>query len=188
MRVIGELRDNVPLIVVALEEEAVAFAPGVTYLCTGPGKVAAATGTAWALAQVRPSIVVNVGTAGALHEHLEGLHEISSVAQHDLDVSALEAITGRTFERRIELNPTGLRLVTGDVFVADSRVRDELATIADLVDMEGYAVAAAARAFGVDVRLVKYVSDTADESAAADWPTQARVASGHLAEWLARFI
>lgn len=184
LRVVGELRAGAPLVVVALEEEAVAFPSDVTYLCTGPGKVNAATATAWALAQHRPSVVINVGTAGALHDHLEGLHEIANVSQHDLDVSALESITGRPFERRIELQPDGVRLVTGDVFVADSGVRAQLALMADLVDMEGYAVAAAARAFDVPVRLLKYVSDTADESAAADWPTQARLASAHLAQWL----
>jgi len=188
MRVVGELRDGAPLIVVAVEEEAVAFATGVSYLCTGPGKVAAAVATSWALSQVRPSVVVNIGTAGALHEHLEGLHEIASVAQHDLDVEALEAITGRSFERVIDLGRPGLRLVTGDVFVADAGVRDALAAAADLVDMEGYAVAAAARQHGVEVRLVKYVSDTADETAAFDWPRQTRLASVHLAQWLARSL
>jgi adenosylhomocysteine nucleosidase len=188
MHVVGELRDGVPLIVVAVREEAVAFGPGISYLCAGPGKVAAAVATSWALSQVRPSVVVNIGTAGALHPHLEGLHEISSVAQHDFDVKALEAITGQTFERVIDLRRPGLRLVTGDVFVADAAVRDALAASADLVDMEGYAVAAAARRHDVEVRLVKYVSDTADESAAFDWPRETRLASAHLAEWLTKSL
>jgi adenosylhomocysteine nucleosidase len=185
MRVVGELLDDAPLIIVAVEEEAVAFPAEFSYLCTGPGKVAAAIATSWALSQVRPSVVVNIGTAGALHKHLEGLHQISSVMQHDLDVDALEAITGRTFERVLQLGRPGLRLVTGDVFVADPMVRDQLAQSADLVDMEGYAVAAAAAQFGVDVQLIKYVSDTADETAALDWPRETRLASQHLAEWLA---
>ena len=185
MRVIGELHNDVPLVVVALEEEAVAFPHGLSYVCTGPGKVAAAVASAWVLSRVRPSIVVNVGTAGGLHDHLEGLHEIASVAQHDLDVDALEAITGRPFERVITLGSDGVRLVTGDAFVADPETRAALARTADLVDMEGYAVAAAAMRFGVPVRLVKFVSDSADESAALDWPTQARVASTHLAGWIA---
>ena len=60
-------------------------------------------------------------------------------------------------------------LASGDVFVADPAVRDPLARRADLVDMEGYAVAYACRRFGVPVRLVKHVSDNADE-VALDWP------------------
>ena len=40
---------------------------------------------------------------------------------------------------------------------------------ADLVDMEGYAIAWVARRFGVPVELIKLVSDPADESAGTLW-------------------
>ena len=62
-------------------------------------------------------------------------------------------------------------LATGDVFVTDPLVRARLAEVASLVDMEGYAVAYACRQFGVPVRLVKHVSDDADEGA-LDWPAR----------------
>lgn len=45
----------------------------------------------------------------------------------------------------------GGRLVTGDRFVADPGERALLAERADLVDMEGYAVAAVCRRFDVGV-------------------------------------
>ena len=188
MRLVGTLRDHRPLIVVALEEEAAAFPPDLPHLLTGPGKVAAAVATSWALSRCEPSVVVNAGTAGALRDDVVGLHEIASVAQHDLDVSALEHITGRRFENVIDLGRTGLRLVTGDEFVNDSAVRAALAREADLVDMEGFAVATAARRFGVRVRLVKFVSDGANESAGMAWPEQARLASEHLARWIADYL
>jgi adenosylhomocysteine nucleosidase len=184
MHIIGEVHDDAPLVVVAVEEEAVAFPDDLAYLITGPGKVNAAIAVAYVLARVRPSIVINVGTAGALHEHLEGLHDIASVSQHDLDLRALEKLTGRAMEHEIDLGRAGLRLVTGDLFVSDVALRDRLAQHADLVDMEGFAVAATAKRFGVPARLIKYVSDTADETAMRDWPSQTRVASAHLARWL----
>ncbi len=55
---------------------------------------------------------------------------------------------------------------------------------ADLVDMEGYAVAYACRRLGVPVRLVKHVSDSADESA-LDWPSLVDASARALGAWLA---
>ena len=59
---------------------------------TGIGKTAAAAGTARALA-LDPSVteVVNIGSCGALHDHLEGLHVVSRVLNHDLSAAALRA-------------------------------------------------------------------------------------------------
>lgn len=75
-------------------------------------------------------------------------------------------------------------LATGDRFVAGGEVRDRLAAVADLVDMEGYAVAAAARGFGVPVRLVKHVSDTADEAAGQTWADGVDACARLMAEWV----
>ena len=74
-------------------------------------------------------------------------------------------------------------LATGDVFVSDPAVRDRLAGRAHQADMEGYAVAYAAREAGVHVRLIKHVSDGADEGA-MDWPTLVEVSAVALGEWL----
>ena len=61
-------------------------------------------------------------------------------------------------------------------------MREALAARADLVDMEGYAVAAACRAAQVPVRLVKLVSDDAGEDAHRTWAESV----GDHAETLAR--
>ncbi len=74
-------------------------------------------------------------------------------------------------------------LATGDVFVTDWSVRTRLAQHARLVDMEGYAVAYAAMAFDVPVRLVKHVSDHADEGA-HDWPAVVDASARALGGWL----
>ena len=50
--------------------------------------------------------------------------------------------------------------------------------------MEGYAVAYACQRLGVPVRLVKHVSDAADESA-LDWPAVVDASARVLGEWVA---
>jgi hypothetical protein len=60
-------------------------------------------------------------------------------------------------------------LASGDAFIADTATRDVLGKRADLVDMEGYALATAAAAVAVPVSMAKHVSDEADEYAARWW-------------------
>ena len=173
------------LLVVAVEHEAVALPAQMPVLITGLGKVNAALQVSRALADPtdRPDLVVNVGTAGALHDGMAGTHVIGRVQQHDLDSVVLEQLTGHRYGRPILLGD-GPTLATGDVFVSDPETRARLAQHADLVDMEGYAVAAACRMAGVPVQLVKHVSDTADERARASWLSSVHQASAALADWL----
>jgi adenosylhomocysteine nucleosidase len=51
--------------------------------------------------------------------------------------------------------------------------------------MEGYGVAFACQAFGVPVRLVKHVSDNADDGA-LDWPALVDRSARELGAWVAR--
>ena len=67
-----------PLIVVALRSEA-AHLRGHDVVLTGIGKVSAAVAVTRAIAARRPSFVLNVGTAGALRDGLEGAHRIGRV-------------------------------------------------------------------------------------------------------------
>jgi nucleoside phosphorylase len=172
------------LVVSATPQEAAYVPSGLRVLVTGIGKVPAAAAVARALASdAGISEVVNIGSAGALHGHLEGLHEISRVLNHDLSAGLLRQL-GVDPREWLTLPSSGLRLATGDVFVTDPAVRAGLAAVADLVDMEGYAVTWAAQQAGVPVRLVKHVSDQADE-ASMDWPQLVDVSARALGAWLA---
>lgn len=160
------------LVVVALPQEA-AHLDGADVLLTGIGKVSAAVAVSAAIAERRPSSVLNVGSAGALHDHMEGIHRIGRVVEHDVDHAALGALIGEDLSGEIVLDadePTVL--ATGDAFVADMAVREVLAQRAHLVDMEGYAVARACAHAGVPCEMVKVVSDTASEGAARSWQEQ----------------
>ena len=177
------------LVVAATRREAAYVPAHLPLVITGIGKTAAATATALALAaQPHPSDVtlINVGTAGALHDHLTGLHEIDVVINHDIDAALIRSL-GEDPRERLILRPDQadpLVLATGDTFVTDPVVRARLARHAQLVDMEGYAVAYAAMAFGVPVRLVKHVSDQADQGA-HDWPSLVDHSARALGDWLA---
>lgn len=175
------------LIVAATRAEAAYVPPNLPLVITGLGKTAAAVATTRALAglsSLAGLTVINIGTAGALRDGLSGLHEPGVVVNHDLNADAIRAL-GYDPEERLVVGSSEVVLATGDVFVTDPAVRARLGADADLVDMEGYAVAYAARAFGVPVRLVKHVSDNADQSA-LDWPAMVDASARSLGEWLSR--
>jgi adenosylhomocysteine nucleosidase len=184
MRLHRTISPDLPLLVVALEEEATHLhVSDLPVLVTGAGKVNAAIAVTAILAESSPSRVVNLGTAGALHDGVAGTNVISSVAQHDLDDASLFALSGLHFGETLVLGDSGARLVTGDVFVADDVTRARLALLADLVDMEGYAVARASLAAGVPVTLVKQVSDSAGAGAGRSWRDSVDACAEELGAW-----
>jgi adenosylhomocysteine nucleosidase len=173
------------LVVAATTAEAAHVPADLPLVVTGLGKTAAAVATTRALAAYddpRGLTVVNIGTAGALREGLAGIHEPGVVLNHDINADVVRSL-GYDPEERLDVGDSEVTLATGDVFVSDPEVRDRLAVRAHLVDMEGYAVAYAARRFGVAVRLVKHVSDGADEGA-MDWPALVEASAVELGEWL----
>ncbi|HET8603456.1 MAG TPA: nucleosidase [Marmoricola sp.] len=174
------------LVVSATKAEAAYVPDGLPLVVTGVGKTAAATAVTRALAQ-DPGVteVLNIGTAGALHDDLHGLFLPGRVLNHDLSADVIRLLG---YDPQEEL-PVGsgdpdLLLASGDVFVSDPAVRERLSARAKLVDMEGYAVVWACRSFDVPVRLVKHVSDHADEGA-LEWPQLVDRSARALGEWLA---
>ena len=183
MKLHRDISLDLPLLVVALEEEATHLhISELPVLVTGVGKICAASALSAVLSRRRPSRLVNLGTAGALKDGLAGTHVVGRVIQHDFDDRGIHALTGEHFGAPIDLGSAGPVLASGDVFINDTEARGRLAAQADLVDMEGYAVARVAREFGLDVMLVKEISDGASEGRGAHgsrpWTT-APNASGH---------
>jgi len=180
------VRPDRPLLVVAMQEEADALDDALPILITGPGKVNAAAAVTSALASIRPAAVINIGTAGGLHDGLQGVYDVATVMQHDFDSDVFRMLVNRDYGMPIEIDSSaaGLVLATGDRFIADSGARETLARSAHLVDMEGYAVAWAARAAAVPVRLIKLVSDDASEGAARTWAETVGEHARSLSRWV----
>jgi nucleoside phosphorylase len=173
------------LVVAATRAEATCVPSHLPLVVTGLGKTAAAVATTRALAGIDPSrtLVVNIGTAGALRDGLEGIHLPGVALNHDMNAEAIRALGYDPEERLTVDGGDDTVLASGDVFVTDPAVRAALAREAHLVDMEGYAVAYACRRMGVRFRLVKHVSDNADEGA-LDWPDLVAASAGALGRWL----
>jgi adenosylhomocysteine nucleosidase len=173
------------LVVSAVAGEARYVPAGVPVVVTGVGKTAAAVATARALAERDTSdlVVLNVGTTGALRDGLSGLYLPSEVVNHDINADAVRALGLDPQETLHVEGGDGTVLASGDVFVTDPVVRRRLAERADLVDMEAYGVVYACREYGVPVRVVKHVSDSADETA-LDWPALIDASAKVLGEWV----
>ena len=186
MKLHGAILLQSPLLVVALEEEARHLhISELPILVTGVGKVCAAAALSAVLARQRPSRIINLGTAGALREGVTGPQVIGRVIQHDFDDEGIAALTGEHFGEPIELAAGGPVLGSGDVFVSGGPAREALvARGIDLVDMEGYAVARVARTFGLEVMLVKEISDGAGEAAGRSWSENLDDCAERLGAWL----
>jgi adenosylhomocysteine nucleosidase len=174
--------------VAALPEESRELARHVPVVHLGIGKVQAAATLGAHLARSPAELVVNLGTAGGLRGQPVGeLVEVGTVHQHDFDHDAVGRFVGRPVPGGpLTLDgPSGARgrLATGDRVVVDDRDRAALAELADVVDMEGYAVAATARAFGRQVWIVKAVSDGADADAIGSWHAALQRCAQALAGW-----
>ncbi|MFT4188144.1 MAG: nucleosidase [Aeromicrobium sp.] len=171
-----------PLVVAAVAAEATYVPDGLRLLVSGIGKVESASAVAEAIAAERPSVVLNIGTAGSL-DGRTGLFCPSVALNHDFSSEAIRFLGGEAVDEVTIPGGDGTVLATGDVFVSDPALRDALARRAGLVDMEGFAVARACQRAGVPVRLVKHVSDHADETA-TDWPAQVDASARALGDWL----
>jgi len=181
----GNITQDQPLLAVALEEEAAyLWETGLPILVMGVGKISTARSLTFALSRSTPSCVWNLGTAGALKPGLAGTHVIGRVIQHDFDSEALLHLIGRVFAAPIDFSTSGPVLATGDAFVSGGPERRRLERLADLVDMEGYAVAEVCRELGVKCKLVKDVSDGACNSAAKSWRESVDECASRLASWV----
>lgn len=171
------------LLVAATKSEA-AYLPDLPLVICGIGKTAAASAVSRALAET-PGItrVVNVGTAGALRAGLSGLFVPGRVFNHEISADALRVLGYDPFEWLETDGDHEVVLASGDVFVSDTAVRNRLAKVAHLVDMEGYAVTWACRTYGVPVTLVKHVSDAADDSA-LEWLDVVDASARVLGDWV----
>ncbi|MBY5162993.1 nucleosidase [Salsipaludibacter albus] len=171
--------------VAAIREEAAGLPAHCEVLELGVGKVTAATRLATRLVAGPPvDLVVNLGTAGGLHGQPMGtVVEVRRVVQHDLDVAGISSLVGRPMPGGpLTLDHGDATLATGDRFVTDPAERSRIAATADVVDMEGYAVVATCLALGVDVRVLKCVSDGADDDSATTWKQAVDRCATRLAE------
>lgn len=175
------------IIIAALPAETPGLERFAPIIYSGVGKVNAAIATCKAIAQYKPDIIINFGTAGAL-TGLQGLHDIRSIIQHDMDVRQLGFARGivpftENSGLDCEFSPI---LATGDQFITNPQVQLEgIGCRVDLVDMEAYAIREAALAHAVNFRCFKYVSDEGNADSVNDWSENIAAGAAAFATLLA---
>lgn len=162
------------LLVAALDSELVAFTedlPGFVRLVTGPGKLKATYELTRALDAADYDEILVVGTAGAIDPSLTGdIYDIGAAIQHD--VTDIEGVVGQhvSLPPRVEVGRDGVTIATGDSFVDDAETVQGIRELGgEMVDMETFAYIWVAQQFGVPIRVLKAVSDRAQDDAITDW-------------------
>lgn len=172
------------LLVAALESELVAFPEtlaGFERLVTGPGKVKAAFGLTRALDAGEYEEILVVGTAGAVQKGTRGVFEVAAAVQHD--VTDLDGIVGQhvSLPARVSTGRPGVVIATGDSFVDDAEAVAGIRMLgADLIDMESFVYIWVAQQFGVPLRMLRAVSDDAQDGATTTWDETVAACSAQL--------
>jgi adenosylhomocysteine nucleosidase len=165
----------------ALASEAADIFEGYNTVITGIGKVNAAYELMKAIQQKKPSIIVNLGSAGSNSFKKGSVICCNKFVQRDMDVRGLGYAQ---FETPLSgLAPVleyGLSLdevETGVCGTGDTFEMGHASTIYSLVDMEAYALAMIAMKENIPFLCLKYISDGADGNAAEDWTVQVHKAA-----------
>jgi adenosylhomocysteine nucleosidase len=162
-----------PLLVFALEAESQGLFDGHPILYSGVGKVNAAYHLTRAIAQQRPSCVVNLGSAGSTHFSTGTIVNCTGFVARDMDCTALGTpLYATPFDDMPPLLRSGGRVAafpdavcgSGDSFVTDGKE-----TPWRVVDMEAYALAKICALEEIPFFCLKYITDGADGGAAQSW-------------------
>ncbi len=179
------------LLVAALTIELDAFPAeidGFDRLVTRAGKLMATMNLSRALTENTYDEILVLGTAGSIDPDISGgAYEIAGAIQHD--VYNLEGVRGQhmVVPAQVSTGHDGVVIATGDYFVQDSAdVANVRALGASLVDMETYAYIWVAQQFGVPIRVIKSVSDNAEDGAIVDWREQVTACSKELWTWFVK--
>lgn len=167
-------------------------------LICGVGPVEAGVNTAAALAALAakaalPDLVVSLGSAGSRTLDHAGLYQVASISYRDMDATALGFDKGQTpfldlpivveVEPRIPGIPaasiaTGASIVSGAAYDG---------IVADMVDMESFAILRAADRFDVPMIGLRGISDgRADLTGLHDWTEYLHIIDEKLADAIDR--
>jgi len=179
---------NKILFVFALEAEAAGEFTGYKTLITGIGKVSATYALVKHLQQTKPSLIVNLGSAGSSQFKRGEVICCSKFIQRDMDVRGLGFEQYETpFSNLPSLLEYGIMLPglpqgicgSGDTFEMNHFCNDY-----NVIDMEGYALALTAMKENIPFLCLKYISDGADGLAADDWSLNVHKAAKAFKELL----
>ena len=163
------------LFVFAIEQESADKFDDCSLLFTGIGKVQACLALTRRLTEKKPSVVINLGTAGAKDFSPGEIVNAVSFVQRDMDATGLGFDMFQTpfsdLDPKLDVGISVPHLPqvvcgSGDNF----SVSDDFGKgFYDIVDMEAYALAHVCDQLNVPFLCLKYISDGADGEAHIDW-------------------
>lgn len=175
------LMDERTLFVFALDSEAADAFGHVNKLVCGIGKVGAAYALTRAIHTQKPSLIINLGSAGSNVFGTGTVVCCTRFIQRDMDVRPLGFSLYETplsgldpilhYGLLIDGLPQGI-CGTGDSFETNHS-----GTAYNVIDMEAYALALVAMKEQVPFICLKYISDGADGAAAESWQVQVHKAA-----------
>ena len=152
-------------------------------IISGVGKVKSSIAAATGITLFDPSEVINIGLCGTLKPKIyknAQILNVSKVFQHDCYVP----IKGKNFDELFEIitldtsksknNPKlsqyeCVKLATGDSFIDNKNLRNNLAEIADIVDMEGYSIAKTCLMMNKSLQIFKMIAYSLDRNSKRDF-------------------
>jgi adenosylhomocysteine nucleosidase len=173
----------------AAESDGVFEEAGIPVLYCGVGKVNAAVALARELSRYAHAgealpLVLNFGTAGSRVHDTGAFVACHEFIQRDMDVRGLGFALGVTpFDTApisLKFEPVFTRLSPAICGSGDSFATGGCDAACDVLDMEAYALAKACWLEGAAFACVKYVTDGADHSAAADWQNNVHKAASEF--------
>ena len=162
---------------------------GAGVVLTGVGKINAAhklTRILSRYAEDQMPIVINLGTAGSRRLKRGSVVCANRFLQFDMNVSPLGFKVGET-----PFDPAPAEMVNGIILPnmqtatcgsSDQFVTDNWPEMADIVDMEAYALAKVCHLMNAPFLCIKYITDGADEEAVTDWSSALESAARSLRE------
>jgi adenosylhomocysteine nucleosidase len=172
-RRIANLLKQDPLYVFAMDVEAANEFKDDPSLVVGIGKVNAAYQLTKHIYQQRPSIIINMGSAGSHSFNRGDIICCSSFLQRDMDVTGLGF---RLYETPLSGDEPLLNyglcldgLHQGVCGTGDNFETAHATDVYNVIDMEGFVLAYIAKQENIPFLSLKYISDGANGSAADDW-------------------
>lgn len=170
---IKELLNKNPLFVFALESEAADKFQDVNPLFIGVGKVNAAYCLTKRIMNEKPSIIINLGSAGSSVFSRGSVVCCTKFVQRDMDVTTLGCEMYETpFSSVSPVLTYGIYingLQEGICGTGDNFEVNHSTSAYNIVDMEAYPLAYIAEREKIPFLCLKYISDGADDSSAGEW-------------------
>ncbi len=182
--------DIIVITALDIELDARNLPPSIGIYYSGIGKINAAITTMRAIERSKPKLIINFGTAGAVHPETSGLLTIQRVVQRDMIAESL-APRGRvpfcTRPHEYFSKSGEFSCGTGDSFVTshDPWLTEQNITV---VDMELFAIAAVAHEHNIEWASYKFVTDHANENSGQDWSAKVNHGEQQFLEQLRKII